>query len=130
MLGRQLYYDPDFATNGHTELFTTKRYYVFKHFTRFVFVGSTRYDVSGLPDDVFGLAFRAPSDQTTELGTAKASLILMNMGTSQYSIDFTQTGLGSAIGAVLTDFEYDWQDGSVGNSIGLRGLSIATVLFD
>lgn len=125
-----IYYDPSFASTGDISLYLTKRYYVFKHFARFVFMGATRFDVSGLQDNIFGLVFKSDSDQQTEFGSAKTSLILMNMGSTTVNVDFSQADLGSPIGGVLTDWEYDWQEGSLGNSVALRALSIISILFE
>ena len=92
-------------------------------------MGSTRYDVEGLPENVFGLAFKAPTKQSTELGSASASLILMNMGSTTQQIDFSKTGLGTGIGGIFTNREYDWQEGSLTTSVQLPALSVITVLF-
>ncbi|KAL5492700.1 hypothetical protein ACEPAI_4147 [Sanghuangporus weigelae] len=126
-----IYYNPDFASRSDFTLYLTKRYYVFKHFTRFAFMGSTRYNVTDLPDGVFGLVFRSDQDQETELGTARTSFILMNMGTTTQNVDFSQAGLGTRIGGVLTDFEYDWQEGSLsGESALVPPQSIIALLFN
>ncbi|KAL5513444.1 hypothetical protein ACEPAH_3843 [Sanghuangporus vaninii] len=126
-----IYYNPDFASSGDFTLYLTKRYYIFKHFARFAFIGSTRYNVTGLPDGVFGLVFKSDQDEQTELGTAKTSFILMNMGTATQNVDFSQAGLGTRIGGVLTDFEFDWQDGILsGESALVRPQSITTLLFN
>lgn len=93
-------------------------------------MGSTRFDVSGLPNNVFGLVFKSNQEQTTELGTARTSFILMNMGSTTVNVDLSQAGLGIAIGGILTDSEYDWQEGSMGSSVVLPGLSIVTALFN
>ena len=102
---------------------------MFKHFTRYAFYGATRYDVSGLPEDVYALAFRAPTPQDTEVGTASASLFLMNMGTTNYQIEVENTGLGSVIGGVFTSSEYDFQLASFGSYTQMPGMTIITVLF-
>lgn len=74
--------------------------------------------------------FKHNQEQQTELGSAKTSFIIMNMGSDIPSIDFSQAGLGTPIGGVLTDGQYDWQEGSVGNSVLARPLSITTLLFN
>lgn len=131
MNGIQIYYNPSFASSGDYTLYLTKRYYVFKHFARFAFMGSTRHDVTGLPDGVFGLVFRSEQAQQTEIGEAKTSFILMNMGTTTQNVDFSQAGLGTRVGGVLTDFEFDWQQGSMsGESALVRPKSITTLLFN
>ena len=93
-------------------------------------MGATRYEVEGLPENVLGLAFRSSSSQATELGSAKASLILMNLGTTAYQVDFSEAGLGTAIGGIITSKEYDWQEGTVSApSVQLPSQFIISVLF-
>ncbi|KAH8111707.1 glycoside hydrolase [Phellopilus nigrolimitatus] len=123
------YYDPDYATNGNFDLYTTKRFYVLKHFANFVWMGSTRFDVSGLPSDVVGLAFKVDQAQSTGLGDAHASLILMNLGSTIVNVDLGQVGLGTCIGGYVTSDTLDWQFGSVGSTALLPGLTITTFLY-
>ena len=92
-------------------------------------MGATRHEVIGLPDNVLGLAFRASSPEDTELGSAHASLILMNLGTTTYQVGFSNAGLGTAIGGVITSQEYDWQEGTVASSVQLPPQFIISVLF-
>jgi O-glycosyl hydrolase len=59
-----LYYDPAFATNGDTKIFTTKRFFVLGQFSRYVRPGSVRHDVSGAPAGVHVMAFQQGSAWT------------------------------------------------------------------
>ncbi|HYN93792.1 MAG TPA: ricin-type beta-trefoil lectin domain protein, partial [Pilimelia sp.] len=47
-----IYYDPNFASNGNQNLYLTKRFYAFGHYSKFVRPGSVRYDVTGAPSGV------------------------------------------------------------------------------
>ena len=53
-----LYYDPAFATDGVTRIFTTKRFFVLGQFSRYVRPGAIRHDVSGAPTGVRVMAFQ------------------------------------------------------------------------
>ncbi len=53
-----LYYDPAFATDGVTKIFTTKRFYVLGQFSRYVRPGAVRHDVTGAPPGVHVMAFQ------------------------------------------------------------------------
>ena len=83
-----------------------------------------------MPNDVIGLVFKVASPVETEIGEAKTSLILMNLGTTIQNVDFSGAELGTPIGGVETSASLDWQEGSVGNSVLVPGLSIITLLFD
>jgi O-glycosyl hydrolase len=52
-----LYYDPAFATDGDTKIFTTKRFFVLGQFSRYVRPGAIRHDVTGAPNGVHVMAF-------------------------------------------------------------------------
>ncbi|EKM52635.1 glycoside hydrolase family 30 protein [Phanerochaete carnosa HHB-10118-sp] len=125
-----IYYDPDYATNQNTALYQVKRLFLMKHFANFIWMGSTRFNVSGLPSNVFGMAFKNPAQQSTQLGTAHSSLILMNMGNSAISVQPSQAGLGTSIGGALTSPTVDWQTFGASSSVSLPGLSITTLLFN
>jgi O-glycosyl hydrolase len=59
-----LYYDPAFATDGVTKIFTTKRFFVLGQFSRYVRPGSIRHDVTGAPSGVHVMAFSRGSGWT------------------------------------------------------------------
>ena len=52
-----LYYDQHGATNGVTQIFTTKRFFVLGQFSRYVRPGAVRHTVDGLPAGVHAMAF-------------------------------------------------------------------------
>jgi O-glycosyl hydrolase len=52
-----LYYDENYAKNGDTKIFPTKRFYVLGQFSRYVRPGSIRHDVLGAPAGVRVMAF-------------------------------------------------------------------------
>ncbi|EKM52669.1 glycoside hydrolase family 30 protein [Phanerochaete carnosa HHB-10118-sp] len=126
----QIYYDPDYATNQNTALYQTKRLFLMKHFANFIWMNSTRFNVSGLPSNVFGMAFKNPAQQSTPLGTAHSSLILMNMENNTVSVQPSQAGLGTSIGSAMTSPSVDWQTFGASSSVSLPGLSITTLLFE
>lgn len=101
-----------------------------KHFANFIWVGATRFGVSGLPSNVFGLAFKSSAQQSTQLGAARSSLILMNMGNSAISVQPSQAALGNFIGGAVTSPSVDWQTFGASSSMSLPALSITTLLFD
>ena len=98
-------------------------------------MGATRLsDVSGLPVNVFGLAFKFRERLQVGPGQGSAaSLILMNMGNGQANLSVQNgVGLGASIRAFQTTQNADWA--GVGNlpssgSVSLPGLSITTFLF-
>lgn len=101
-----------------------------KHFANFVFVNATRFDVSDLPVNVFGMAFKSSEQQSTALGSAHSSLVLMNMGNSSALVDTTQARFGTFIGSALTSQDVDWQfDTTKSTDVLLPALSIVTLLF-
>jgi O-glycosyl hydrolase len=59
-----LYYDPNYATNGDTAIFTTKRFYALGQFSRYVRPGAVLHHVNGLPAGVRALAFAQGSHWT------------------------------------------------------------------
>ncbi|KAI0827357.1 glycoside hydrolase [Trametes gibbosa] len=124
-----VYYDPSFASNHNTALYTTKRLFLMKHFANFVWLGSTRFAVSGLPSNVVGMAFKSAASQSTPVGSARASLILMNMGNSATSVQPSQAGLGNFVGGAVTTPNTDWQTFGASGSVSLPALSITTLLF-
>ncbi|GJE99371.1 glycoside hydrolase family 30 protein [Phanerochaete sordida] len=125
-----IYYDPNYASNHNTAVYSIKRLFLMKHFANFVWMGSTRFSVTGLPANVFGMAFKAPSQQSTQLGAARSSLILMNMGSSSVSVQPSQANLGNAVGGALTSPSVDWQTFGASSSVSLPALSITTLLFN
>jgi O-glycosyl hydrolase len=52
-----LYYDKNGVVDGLTTIFTTKRFYVFGQFSRYVRPGAVRHDVTGMPDGLHAMAF-------------------------------------------------------------------------
>lgn len=95
-----------------------------KHFAKFVGVGATRFDVGGLPTNIYGLAFKSAGNG------ARASLLLMNMGSSASSIDLTAVGLGMLSSAVQTTSAQDWMTLHLTEKPSLPGLSITTLVFN
>ncbi|KAI0630269.1 glycoside hydrolase [Trametes polyzona] len=127
-----VYYDSSFASNHNTALYKTKRLFLMKHLANFIWLGSTRFNVTGLPANVLGMAFKSPGGaaQSTPIGTARASLILMNMGNSAVSVQPSQAGgLGSFIGDAVTSPGTDWQTFGAASSVSLPALSITTLLY-
>ena len=54
-----LYDDANFASDGVTQIFTTKRFYALGQFSRYVRPGAVRHDVRGAaPGGVRVMAFR------------------------------------------------------------------------
>ncbi|KAI0353232.1 glycoside hydrolase [Trametes cingulata] len=126
-----IYYDPSYASNHNTAIYQTKRLFLMKHLANFIWLGSTRFAVTGLPANVFGMAFKAPTAQSTALGTARASLVLMNMGNNAVSVQPAQAaGLGKFVGGAVTSPSADWQTFGASSSVSLPGLSITTLLFN
>ncbi|KAI0772879.1 glycoside hydrolase [Trametes elegans] len=125
-----IYYDPDYASNGNTAIYQTKRLFLLKHFSNFIWLGSTRFAVSGLPPNVLGMAFKASGEQSTPAGSARTSLILMNMGSGVAELQPAQAGLGTFVGGVVTSPSADWQAFGASESVNLPGLSITTLLFN
>ena len=101
-----------------------------KHFANFIWLNATRFDVTGLPTNVFGMAFKSSTSKSTQFGTAKASLILMNMGSSAVSVQPSQAGLGRLVGGAQTSPAEDWETLRTSSSVSLPALSITTLLFD
>jgi len=52
-----IYYDPNYATNGNQNLYTTKRFWALANFSRFVRPGALRFPISGMPGGVWPVAF-------------------------------------------------------------------------
>ncbi|KAI0634282.1 glycoside hydrolase [Trametes polyzona] len=126
-----IYYDPSFASNHNTALYQTKRLFLMKHFANFIWLGSTRFGVTGLPSNVLGMAFRNPNSHSTPVGSARASLILMNMGNSAVSVQPSQaSGLGTFVGGAVTSPSTDWQTFGPSGQVSLPALSITTLLFN
>ena len=59
-----LYYDEKYATDGNTNIYTTKRFYAFGQFSRYVRPGAVRHDVTGTPAGVRVMAFEAGGNWT------------------------------------------------------------------
>ena len=53
-----LYYDENFATDGVTSIFATKRFYALGQFSRYVRPGAVRHDARGAPRGVSVMAFQ------------------------------------------------------------------------
>ncbi len=113
-------------------MYQTKRLFLMKHFANFIWLGSTRFAVSGLPSGVVGMAFKSPNQQSesTPVGSARASLIVMNMGNSAVSVQPSQAALGNFVGGAVTSPSTDWQTFGASSSVSLPGLSITTLLFN
>ena len=54
-----LYYDQHGPADGVTRIFTTKRFFVLGQFSRYVRPGAVRHAVTGLPESLHAMAFRA-----------------------------------------------------------------------
>jgi O-glycosyl hydrolase len=52
-----LYYDPNYASNGNQQIYTTKRYYALGNFSRYVRPGDQRHEVTGGPANLRLLVF-------------------------------------------------------------------------
>jgi O-glycosyl hydrolase len=59
-----LYYDGKYASDGDTDIFVTKRFFVMGQFSRYVRPGAVRHDVAGLPPRVHAMAFAAENTWT------------------------------------------------------------------
>jgi len=125
-----LYYDPSFHKSRNYAIYTTKRFFLLKHFARFIPLGSVRYEVFGSAPKQRVLAFRRPEGGWT--------VIVMNMAQGESAFEIEYVDMGRASGAWRTTAEEDWERVSVqGNKpdegrfkMLLPGLSITTVLFD
>jgi O-glycosyl hydrolase len=52
-----LYYDPNYASTGNQQIYTTKRYFALGNFSRYVRPGDQRHEVTGAPANLRLLAF-------------------------------------------------------------------------
>jgi O-glycosyl hydrolase len=59
-----LYYDEHYASNGNTDIYTTKRFYALGQFSRYVRPGAVLHRVTGLPAGVRALAFERGREWT------------------------------------------------------------------
>ena len=59
-----LYYDQNAARDRSADIFTTKRFFVLGHFSRYVRPGAVRHDVHGAPDGVRVMAFERGGEWT------------------------------------------------------------------
>jgi len=59
-----IYYDQKHATDGMTNLYPSKRFYVLGQFSRYVRPGAVRHDVTGAPSGVRVMAFAAGGSWT------------------------------------------------------------------
>lgn len=145
----KLYYDPNYATNGNYEIYTTKRYFVMKHFSQFVEYGAVRYDVDLQSNDTTSnessslrvLAFKADvasrnnGEETgipvhTKSGAAsKWALLIMNLGSEEITIRLPEH-ISRLVRVVRTSPEHDWVDlgGEMNETVVLPGLSITSFL--
>lgn len=100
-----------------------------KHFASFIWIGATRFEVNGLPENVVGLAFKSTKPQKTAVGSATGSLLIMNMQNTTKTIDLKSVRFGKPIGAFLTTESTDWQSVPAKVNATLPGLSITSFLF-
>lgn len=117
-----MYYDANAASNGDFNVYTIKRFFVMKHFSQFIPVGSIRHAVQGISDPIRAMAFKTSSGW---------SLIVMNMGSSS-GVFGLPTGLGQVRQAIQTSPATDWTSLAVVQApanVTLPGLSITTFLF-
>ncbi|GJJ15261.1 hypothetical protein Clacol_009537 [Clathrus columnatus] len=147
ILTQQVYYDPNYATNGNYALYTTKRYFVMKHLSQFIEYGAVRYDVdveSGNAPSSLALrvlAFKT-GDDNNEGDSGKASvdkksianggsgwtILLMNLGPTEISVDLPGN-IGRLKRVVRTSPEEDWADLSNYDTV-LPALSTTTIITD
>lgn len=117
-----IYYDPNAATNGNFNVYTTKRFFVMKHFSQFVTVGAVRHAVQGITDPNRALAFK------TSTGW---SVLVLNLGSTSTSFGLP-TGLGNVHQAFQTSPAADWASLTVvqaPTNVTLPALSITSFLF-
>ncbi|KAF8589619.1 glycoside hydrolase family 30 protein [Ramaria rubella] len=119
-----LYYDPNFATNNNFGVYTTKRFFVMKHFSQFIEVGAIRHDVEGLSTSspVQALAFKTSSGW---------SFIVLNLGSTSASFALPST-LGRVNQIFQTSPAADWASLKVVQgpaNVTLPALSITSFLF-
>lgn len=102
--------------------FTTKRFYTFGNYTRYIPVGSTRIGTEGLntPDSLYVSAFKNGKDFTVVAINPTDSLIRTNLQPAGKEIDGTVT-------RILTDKENNWQTYTTdANILEIPGKSVAT----
>ncbi|KZO92666.1 glycoside hydrolase family 30 protein [Calocera viscosa TUFC12733] len=128
-----LYYDPTFNKSHNYDIYVTKRFFLLKHFSRFIPIGAVRYDVFGSAPKQRVLAFRRPE--------AGWTVIVMNMSKEESPFEIEYVDMGTASEAWRTTEEHDWIQISVRGKdknkpdegrfkMTLPALSITTVLFD
>ncbi|EJU03305.1 glycoside hydrolase [Dacryopinax primogenitus] len=131
-----LYYDPSFNKTQNYEIYTTKRFFLLKHFARFIPIGSVRYDVFGSAPLQRVLAFKRPARGAEPAGW---TVVVMNMSDEESAFEIElYVEMGRATAAYRTTAEEDWVDVPLqGDRPGegrfhmlLPGLSITTVLFE
>ncbi|KIJ57281.1 glycoside hydrolase family 30 protein [Sphaerobolus stellatus SS14] len=117
-----LYYDPSASSDQNFAIYTTKRFFVMKHFSQFIPIGAVRHAVTGVATSVRALAFKTASGW---------SLIAMNMGSGSTPFALP-TGLGTVHQVMQTSPSADWANLQIvqaPSNVTLPALSITTFLF-
>lgn len=96
-----IYYDPDYAADGNQNLYVTKRFWTLANFSRFVRPGAVRFPVSGMPANVWPVAFESG-------GTWTVVAINDNSSDTSFPLHFGATnGQLAATGAYRTSATED-----------------------
>lgn len=100
-----LYIDPNYATTKDYNFYFTKRFWVFKHFTKFLRPGSIRFDIPNeiLPYGTVAVAARNTNDVY--------SAIFINRNATEQAITMKLPGAGGKVTAgVQTTDIYDFEN--------------------
>jgi O-glycosyl hydrolase len=54
-----IYYDPNYAADGNQNLYVTKRFWALANFSRFVRPNAVRFPITGMPSNVWPVAFES-----------------------------------------------------------------------
>lgn len=98
-----LYIDPQYATTKNYNFYFTKRFWVFRHFTKFIRPGSVRYDI---PNEVLPYGTVA----VASLGMDKTwnTIFINRNATSQYVTMKLPASGGKVLGVTQTTDALDW----------------------
>lgn len=95
-----IYFDPDHAKNGNTQLYLTKRYWALRHFSYFIRPGSTRFNINNTPSGVVAIS-------TLNAGTW--NVLFINQNTKSIPFTLKLPGTSAAVtGITQTTAQDDW----------------------
>jgi hypothetical protein len=96
-----IYYDPNYAANGDQNLYVTKRFWALAGFSRFVRPNAVRFSITGMPANVWPVAFESG-------GTWTVVAINDNTSATAFPLHFGATnGPLTATGAYRTSATED-----------------------